>query len=158
MAALNRLSGRRRLLLAALVAAAAAALAGGIVLAQGGTGAAAGPAGLLAQGNFKTVSWGTRGKAMIVRDASGKLVLRFDKRFTTRAVPELWVYLVTYDADGHRDKSKMIGALKTAYGGQHYELPASAGKMLGWSVEVYCSECDKTQGIAKLEPTALAKT
>jgi hypothetical protein len=151
-------SGRRHLLLAALVAAVVAGLAGGIVLARGGTGTAAGPAGVLAQGQFESVTWGTHGKAMIVREPSGKLVLRFGKSFTTRDAPELYVYLVKYDARGDRAKSKMIGGLHTAFGGQHYELPGSATKMLGYTVEVYCAECGKTQGIAKLAPTALANT
>jgi hypothetical protein len=157
-AAMKRLSGRNRLLLATLVALVVAGVTGGIVLARGSTGTAAGPSGVLAQGQFKSVTWGTHGKAMIVREPSGKLVLRFDRSFTTRDAPELYVYLVKYDARGNRAKSKMVGALQTAFGGQHYDLPGSAAKMLGYTVEVYCAECDKTQGIAKLAPTALART
>jgi hypothetical protein len=98
---------------------------------------------------------------MIERMSSGKLVLRFDRDFTTRDAPDTLVYLVQYDPRthrGNRGKYLLAGALKTPYGGQHYDLPASAAQMLHYSVEVYCAECNKTQGIAKLQPTALANS
>jgi hypothetical protein len=155
---MRRLSRRNRLLAAVLAVAVGAGIAGGIVLAGSDTGSAARPAGVLARGHFKTVSWGTHGTATIVRDASGKLVLHFDRSFTTRDVPELYVYLVKYDAHGDRGKSLMLGALHSAFGGQHYDLPSAAEKMLGYTVEVYCAECDKTQGLAKLQPTPLSRS
>ena len=151
---------RNRLLLALIVAAAGGGVAGGIALAKGDAGKPAGPARVLARGSFKTLTWGTTGSAMIERDASGKLVLRFDRAFSTRDAPDLYVYL---DQRNLRDKqgrgqSLLVGALANPVGGQHYRLPARAASMTGWSVEVYCAECDKTNGVAKLRPTPPAKS
>jgi electron transfer DM13 len=157
MAPLKRLSGKHRLLLAALAVAVAAGFAGGIVLASGNAGTSAGPPGVLASGQFKTISWGTRGKAMLVRDASGHLALRFDTSFSTRQAPELYVYLDQRNPGAHRGprgKTLLVGTLANSIGGQHYDLPASAAHMTGYTVEVYCGECDKTQGVAQLQPAA----
>lgn len=159
--AMKRVSGRNRLLIAVLAVAVAAGVAGGIVLAGGDSGRTADPAGILARGTFKTVSWGTRGTAIIERTGEGKLVLRFDQAFSTRRAPETWVYLVQYDERTHRGdrgKTLMLGELQNFVGGQHYDLPGSAARMVGYSVEIYCGECNKTNGIAALRPTALGKT
>ena len=158
---MKRLSARNRLLIAVLAVAVAAGVAGGIVLAGGDAGTAKGPPGVLARGHFKSISWGTHGTATIVRDASGKLVLRFDKSFTTRDAPELYVYLDQREPGRHRasrGENLMVGPLANSFGGQHYDLPASAARMAGFTVEIYCAECDKTQGVAKLQPTALARS
>jgi hypothetical protein len=157
MVAIKRLSGKKRLLLAVLAAAVAAGFAGGIVLANGDAGTATGAPRVLARGQFKSVSWGTHGTAMIVRDASGNLALRFDKSFTTRQAPDLYVYLDERDpgaSRGDRGDNLLVGPLANSYGGQHYDLPASAARMAGYTVEIYCAECDKTQGVAKLQATA----
>jgi len=146
---------RRRLLVATLVALVCVGVAGGIVLAGGGT-ATAGPPGVLAQGRFHTVTWGTTGTAIIERDSAGKLVLRFDQDFSTRDAPDLYVYLDQRDPrtnHGSRGKSLLVGSLANSVGGQHYKLPASAASMTGYLVEVYCAECDKTNGLAKLTPS-----
>jgi hypothetical protein len=156
---MKRLSGRNRLLIAVLAVAVGAGIAGGIVLAGGDAGTTEGPAGVLARGHFKSVSWGTHGTATIVRDASGRLALRFDSSFTTRDAPELYVYLDQREPGrqrASRGKNLLLGPLANSFGGQHYDLPAAAEKMLGYTVEVYCAECDKTQGVAKLQPTSLA--
>jgi Electron transfer DM13 len=94
---------------------------------------------------------------MIVREASGHLALRFDKSFTTRQAPDLYVYLDQNDPRAHRGsrgKNLLVGPLANSFGGQHYDLPASAAGMAGYTVEIYCAECDKTQGVAKLQQTA----
>jgi len=158
---MKRLSRRNRLLIALLAVAVGAGVAGGIVLAGGDNDRTAEPAGILARGTFKTVSWGTRGTAMIERTGSGKLVLRLDHTFSTRSAPETWVYLVQYDRRTHggdRGKTLLLGELQNSVGGQHFDLPGSAARMVGYSVEVYCGECNKTNGIARLRPTALGKT
>jgi hypothetical protein len=143
------------LLVATLVAVVGAGFAGGIVLASGGT-AAAGPPRVLARGTFHTVTWGTTGTAIIERDSAGKLVLRFDRRFSTRSAPDLYVYLDQRNPrtnHGNRGKSVLVGSLANSVGGQRYSLPASAASMTGYLVEVYCAECDKTNGLAKLTPS-----
>jgi Electron transfer DM13 len=148
-------TGRRRLLLATLVALVGAGIAGGIALARGDGSAAAAPAGVLAQGRFHTVTWGTTGKAIVERESSGRLVLRFDRAFGTRQAPDLYVYLDQRDpgrSQGDRGKSLLVGSLAKAHGGQHYELPPSAARMTCYYVEIYCAECDKTNAVAKLTP------
>jgi hypothetical protein len=152
----KRLTGRRRLLLATLVALVVAGVAGGIVLAGSDRGSAAeGPAGVLARGRFHTVSWGTTGTAVVERESSGQLVLRFDRAFGTRQAPDLYVYLDQRDPgrnQGSRGKSLLVGSLASHRGGQHYKLPPSAARMTGYFVEIYCAECDKTNALAKLTP------
>ena len=113
---------------------------------------------MLARGDFQSVSWGTRGTATIARDSSGELVLRFDGSFTTQKAPDLLVYLVEYDSGGDRAKWRFVGELKSASGRQRYHLPAAAAKMLDYSVEIYCTLCNKTSGVAKLRPTRLARS
>ena len=158
---MKRLSGRNRLLIAVLVVAVGAGIAGGIVLAGRDADTTAGPAGVLARGNFTSISWGTHGTATIVRDASGRLELRFDESFTTRDAPDLYVYLderTPGRVRSSRGKALLVGPLAKSFGGQHYDLPASAARMTGYTVEVYCAECDKTNGVAKLQPTPLAQS
>jgi hypothetical protein len=154
---MKALSGRNRLLLAVVVAVLGAGVAGGIALARGDSGKAAAPAGVLARGTFKTLTWGTTGSAIIEREASGKLVLRFDRAFSTRDAPDLYVYLDQQDLrthKGNRGKNLLVGSLASPQGGQHYTLPASAGSMTRYLVEIYCAECDKTNAVAQLRPAA----
>jgi hypothetical protein len=141
-----------------LVALVGAGFAGGITLAAGDRGSAAdGPAGVLAQGKFHTITWGTTGAAIVERDSSGRLVLRFDRAFGTRQAPDLYVYLDQRDPgrrQGSRGKSLLVGSLASSHGGQHYMLPPSAARMTDYFVEIYCAECDKTNALAKLTPAS----
>ncbi len=123
---MKALSGRNRLLLAVVVAVLGAGVAGGIALARGDTGRPAGKVGVLARGKFRTVTWGTTGRAIVERTASGKLVLRFDEAFGTRDAPDLYVYLDQQDPRAHhgnRGKSLLVGSLANHQGGQHYDAP-----------------------------------
>ena len=154
---MNALTGRRRLLLATLVALVGAGIAGGIALARGDDGSPAGPAKVLARGRFHTVTWGTTGTAVIERESSGHLVLRFDRVFGTREAPDLYVYLDQRDpgrSQGSRGKSLLVGSLASSHGGQHSKLPPSAAGMTGYLVEIYCAECNKTNAVAQLSPTS----
>lgn len=86
------MSGRfrsRRLAAALLAAGAIIGAALGLAFSRGESKSALsdGPAGVLARGEFKTVSWGTKGSASIVRDASGHITLRFSRGFTTQRAP-----------------------------------------------------------------------
>lgn len=145
-----RIAARRRWLLAALGAAAIAGLAAGLALAYGGTGSALaqGRAGVLAQGKFRSVGWGTTGTATIVRRPSGRLVLRLSKSFSTQRAPELFVYLARHEG-GRRTEWKELAPLHSASGAQHYALPVSAADTRGLSVAVVCSKCDRTWGAAR---------
>jgi hypothetical protein len=135
---------RRRSLLAAAGAAAAVGLALGLTLTRGGTenALAQGPAGVLARGSFKTVSWGTTGSARIERDASGRVTLRLSRDFTTQRAPELFVHL----------GSKRF-PLQSASGSQTYVLSGAGTATLHATVQIFCEKCNKAWGDAKLRPT-----
>jgi hypothetical protein len=100
-----------------------------------------GPAGVLARGSFKTVSWGTTGTATIVRDSSGRITLRFSRDFTTQRAPELYVHM------GSRRMK-----LQRAWGAQTYGLSHANAQLLGATVQVFCEKCNKAWGAAKLRP------
>jgi hypothetical protein len=152
-----RIVARRRLLLAALGAAALGGLALGLLLTRGGTESALaqGPAGVLAQGKFRTVSWGTTGRATIVRGVSGRLELRLSKSFSTQRAPELFVYLARHQGVA-RTEWKMLAPLRSASGAQRYALPSEAADTSGLSVTIFCVKCNKAWGTARLEAAAHA--
>jgi hypothetical protein len=135
---------RSRLLLACLGLAVAAGLAVGFTLTRGDTESALaqGPAGVLARGTLKTVTWGTKGTVTIERMRTGKVILRFGRDFKTQRAPELYVHL------GSR---RMI--LQRAWGEQVYFLVGAGPTTLGSTVEVFCEKCNKAWGAAKLQPT-----
>ncbi|MFL5920792.1 MAG: hypothetical protein ACJ75Q_05880 [Gaiellaceae bacterium] len=102
---------------------------------------AEGPAGVLARGSFKTVSWGTAGSAVIVRDSSGHIRLRFSRDFRTQRAPELFVHV------GSRRMP-----LQRAWGAQSYPLSHLDPRVLGATVQVFCEKCNKAWGEARLRP------
>lgn len=106
-----------------------------------------GPAGVLARGTFRTVSWGTTGTATIVRDSSGRITLRFSRDFTTQRAPELYVHM------GSRRMK-----LQRAWGTQTYPLSHADAPVLGATVQVFCEKCNKAWGVAKLHPVRRSAT
>jgi hypothetical protein len=106
-----------------------------------------GPAGVLARGEFKTVSWGTTGSAAIVRDASGHITLRLSRDFTTQRAPDLYI---------HMGSRRM--PLERAWGTQSYSLSHADARVLGAAVTVFCEKCDKAWGVAKLAPVQRSGT
>jgi hypothetical protein len=136
---------RRRSSLAVLGVAVLVALALGLAVGRHGTGSALaqGPAGVLAQGSFRTVSWGTTGKATIVRDASGRVTLRLSRDFRTQRAPELFVHL---------GSKRML--LQSASGSQAYVLSSASPATLRATVQIFCEKCNKAWGEATLRPTA----
>jgi electron transfer DM13 len=148
---------RRRLLVAVVVAAAVAGLAAGVVLARDDSGRALaqGPPQVLAQGKFRSLTWGTVGTASIVRDPSGNLKLRLSSSFMTKEAPETYVYLAKYHGQ-QRTFWKEVGLLRSSQGGQEYDLPADAATIPGVSVAIYCAKCNKISGLAQLEPARTA--
>jgi len=144
---------RSRLLVGAVVAAALGALAAGIVVGRGDSSARAqGAPGVVAEGAFRSVGWGTTGTAAIVRDETGRLKLRLSSAFTTQPAPELYVYLVRY-RNGRRVEWKQVGLLQRAWGRQDYTLSSDAAGETGASVAIYCGKCNKISGLARLSPT-----
>ena len=144
-----------RLLVTILVVAVLGGLAAGIAVARGGSKPVSkGAAGVVSQGSFRTITWGTTGTASVVRDTSGHLKLRLGKSFTTRRGPDVWVYLAKYEGsvwNGKRTEWKLIGHLRRAWGKQVYDLPAEAARP-GMSIAIFCGECGRLSGIAQLEP------
>jgi hypothetical protein len=148
---------RRGLLLTAIGAAALGGVALGVLLTRGGTenALAQGP-GVVAQGKFRTVSWGTTGSATIVRARSGRLELRLSGTFTTQRAPELYVYLARH-RDGVRTEWERLAPLRRAYGSQRYALPSEAVDTRGLSVAIFCEKCNKTWGAARFVSPAPAQ-
>jgi hypothetical protein len=139
-------SGRfrsRRVVAALLAAGAIIAAALGLAFSRGDSKSSLsnGPPGVLARGQFKTVSWGTKGSAAIVRDASGHITLRFSRDFTTQRAPELFVHV------GSRRMP-----LQRAWGAQSYSLSHADARVLRAGVAVFCEKCNKAWGVAKLAP------
>jgi hypothetical protein len=136
-----------------LVVALLGGVVAGIVVARGGSSPAQGPPGVLAKGEFRTVGWSTTGTAALVRDGSGHLKLRLSKSFSTRRTPDLWVYLARYE-HGRRVEWKDVGELRRPWGPQEFDLPAGAAHEVGASVVIFCGECGRASGTARLEPAS----
>jgi hypothetical protein len=152
---MTTLARRPRLLAAMLAVAALGGLAAGLAIARGGSQSVAKrPAGVVSQGRFRTITWGTTGTATVARDTSGQLKLRLSSGFTTKRGPDVWVYLARYKGNiwsGRRVEWKLIGQLHRAWGKQEYRLPAEAARP-GMSIAIFCGECGRLSGIAQLEP------
>ena len=146
------MSGRfrsRRIAAALLAAAAVIGAALGLAFSRGESKSplSDGPAGVLARGEFKTVSWGTNGSAAIVRDSSGHITLRLSRDFTTQRAPDLYIHMGTRRMPLHR-----------ASGAQSYSLSHADPRVLGAAVTVFCEKCDKAWGVAKLVPVQRSGT
>jgi hypothetical protein len=135
---------RRRLALVGVGALAVVAAAAALALTRGGTASALaqGRPGVLARGEFRTVSWGTTGSATVERTRTGKVVLRLSRDFTTQRAPELFVHMA-----GRR----MV--LQRPWGEQVYVLKGATPALLRTTVEVFCEKCNKAWGRATLKPT-----
>jgi len=145
-------SGRirsRRIAAALLAAGAVTGAALGLAFTRGDAkgSLSKGPAGVLARGTFKTVSWGTTGTATIVRDPSGHITLRLSRDFTTQRAPELYV---------HMGSRRMT--LQRAWGAQTYPLSHADAQVLDSTVQVFCEKCNKAWGVAKLRPVRHSTT
>ena len=140
-----------------LIVAILGGLTAGIVVARGGSSRVHGSPGVIAQGKFRAVSWTTSGTAAIVRDASGHVKLRLSKTFYTRRAPDLWVYLARYKGGyehGRRLEWKLVGGLRQPWGRQEFNLPSDAAREVGASVVIFCGECGKISGLARLAPAS----
>jgi hypothetical protein len=137
-----------RLSLTALVVVALAGLAAGLLLAQG-SGAengVVGRPGVLSSGSFHSIAWPTEGRAAIVRQADGRLVLRLT-RFETHEAPELYIYTAKQG-----EQRKVLAELRSPAGNQEYSMPADAARKLRVQVIIWCEACRRVWGEAKLSP------
>lgn len=98
---------------------------------------------VVAQGTFSdrdAVHRGS-GQARIVRDAAGRVRLRFENFRVTNG-PDLWVFLTPHPApDSHDEVNRdalQIGKLKAAEGAFTYELPAGTDPSRYRAVVIYC--------------------
>jgi hypothetical protein len=141
---------KRRFAFMVIATAALAALAAGIVVGRhSGNALAQGPPRVLAQGQFRSLTWNTNGTASLVREPSGDLQLRLSHDFMTKAAPELYVYLTKLRGQ-QRVYWKLVGALKRSQGPQQYSLSAKAGSISGLQVAIYCAKCNQISGLAAL--------
>jgi Electron transfer DM13 len=142
---------RRRLALAVLAAAAIAGVTAGLVVghSDSGNALAQGPPRVLAKGEFSSITWNTEGTASLVREPSGKLRLRLSSAFTTKDVPELYVYLAKLRGQ-QREYWQEVGELKRPQGAQQYAVSADVASMPGLQVAIYCAKCNQISGLAPL--------
>ena len=135
---------RSRLLLTAIVAVALAGLAAGLLVARESSAAAV-PSGLIARGEFHSLSWSTRGTASIV-GRNGHAVLEL-RDFQTQKAPELWIVLEGKEGVTSRQQ---LTHLQRAWGSQDYALPAGVAANPPARVLIYCTKCGKVWGYAPL--------
>jgi len=101
--------------------------------------------GVIASGQFHSVSWATRGTASIV-GRSGRAVLEL-RGFQTQRAPELWIVLEGKQGVSSREQ---LTHLQRAWGNQDYTLPATVAAHPPARVLIYCTKCGKVWGYAQL--------
>ena len=110
-------------------------------------------AGVLLRGTVRDGEPGHNGEgtALLLRDESGQLFLRFEE-FSVTNGPDLFVILST-DPDAYvTDGSINLGGLKATDGNINYEIPADADISGIRSVVVWCRSFDVDFAVATLEP------
>jgi hypothetical protein len=145
---------RTRLGLIALVAVALAGLAAGLLVARGSGASNRVPAGLIADGQFQSISWTTRGRAAIVGKKDGTAVLRLTG-FQTQKAPELWIVLEGRQGVSSR---RQLTHLQSASGDQEYVVPAAVALHPPARVLIYCAKCGKVWGYAQLRREVSGKS
>jgi hypothetical protein len=134
---------RSRLLLTGVVVIALAGLAAGLLVARGSSAAVR--SGLIASGQFHSLSWTTRGTAAIV-GRNGRAVLQL-RGFQTQKAPELWIVLEGKQGVSSR---RQLTPLQRAWGNQDYVIPADVAAHPPARVLIYCTKCGKVWGYAPL--------
>ena len=137
---------RSRLLLTGVVVIALAGLAAGLLVARGSSAAVR--SGVIASGQFHSLSWTTRGTAAIV-GRNGHAVLEL-RGFQTQRAPELWIVLEGKQGVSSR---RQLTPLQRAWGNQDYVIPADVAAHPPARVLIYCTKCGKVWGYAPLRPT-----
>ena len=137
---------RSRLILTALVVVALAGLAAGVLVSRGSGASVA--TGVIARGQFQSVSWTTRGSASIV-GRNGRAVLEL-RGFQTQKAPELWI---VFEGKGGVTSRRQVTNLNRAWGNQDYAVSAEFAAHPPARVLIYCSKCGKVWGYAQMRPT-----
>ena len=135
---------RSRLLLTAFVAVALAGLAAGLLVARESSAAAV-PSGLIARGEFDSLSWSTRGTASIV-GRNGHAVLEL-RGFQTQKAPELWIVL---EGKAGVISRQQLTHLKRAGAIRITRSPPAWRHNPPARVLIYCTKCGKVWGYAPL--------
>jgi hypothetical protein len=143
---------KRRLGIALATAAALAGLVAGLVVGHGDSASAKAQSAptLLAKGNFRSITWNTRGAVSLVRAPNGDLRLRLSSDFTTKRAPELFVYLAKLRGQ-QKVYWKQVAPLRSTQGAQAYPVSAAASTP-GLEVAIYCGECNQINALAPLAP------
>jgi hypothetical protein len=139
---------RTRVVLTALVVVALAGLAAGLLVGRGSASERV-RSGVIASGQFHSVSWTTRGRASIV-GVNGNAVLRL-RDFQTQKAPELWIVL---EGKGGVTTRHQLTHLDRAWGNQDYSIPASVAAHPPARVLIYCTKCGKVWGYAQLKTSS----
>jgi len=143
---------RTRLVLTAVTVVALASIAAGLLVARGSASERV-RSGLIASGEFHSVSWGRRGRASIV-GKNGKAVLQL-RGFQTQKAPELWIVLEGKEGVSSR---RQLTHLNRAWGNQDYAVPAGMAAHPPARVLIYCAKCGKVWGYAQLQSERRATT
>lgn len=108
-------------------------------------------AGVLFRGEVQDGDPGHNGEgaALILRDESGALFLRFED-FSVTNGPDLFVML-SPDADGYTENSLNLGGLKATDGNINYEIPAGTDLSQFKSVVIWCRSFNVDFAFATLE-------
>ena len=124
-----------------------------LALAAGsGASPAADLPGVAASGSFRSLAWPTSGSATVVTGADGRVALEL-ANLRTHAAPELWVYLVPFQAPGGGVAGGWkLGRLSRVTGASTYALPVEAASLRYATVVVWCELCRKPWGAAALRP------
>jgi hypothetical protein len=136
---------RSRLVLTALVVVAFAGLAAGLLVSRGSSASV--PSGVIASGEFQTVSWSTRGRASII-GRNGRAFLQL-RGFQTQKAPELWIIL---EGKAGVTSRRQLTNLNRAWGNQDYPVSAEVAAHPPARVLIYCAKCGRVWGYAQLQP------
>jgi hypothetical protein len=135
-------------------------LPGGVPASSPTPGAATSPTGsgqssVLASGRFRSLEHETTGRALLVKLADGRVVLRFEDLDTLNG-PDLRVYLSEVpaggDAHAYGEDFVDLGQLKGNKGNQNYRVPKDVDVTRFESAVVWCRRFTVGFGVAPLTP------
>jgi hypothetical protein len=114
-----------------------------------------GQSSVVASGRFRSLEHGTSGRALLVRLADGKVLLRFEDLDTLNG-PDLRVYLSEVPAGGgahaYGEHFVDLGQLKGNKGNQNYVVPKNIDLTRFKSAVIWCRRFTVGFGVAPLTP------
>jgi hypothetical protein len=135
-------------------------LPGGAPASSPTPGATTSPAGsgqrsVLASGRFRSLDHETSGRALLVKLADGRVILRFEDLDTLNG-PDLRVYLSEVpagdDAHAYGEDFVDLGQLKGNKGNQNYRVPKDVDVTRFESAVIWCRRFTVGFGVAPLTP------